>query len=108
MEALRLRVLENKIATRIFGPKTDGIIGDWKKLHNKKLHKLYSSPNIIRMFKSRMVRWAGQGEGMKVILARKLERKKPLGKIGLNMRMLLEWVLVKFYTCVDSTGSEYT
>jgi hypothetical protein len=52
-------VFENRMVRRIFVPKRDEITGDWKKLHNKKLHKLYYSPNIIRIFKPRMVRWAG-------------------------------------------------
>jgi hypothetical protein len=44
---------------RIFGPKRDDVMGDWRKLHNEELHNLYSSPNIIRMIKSRRIRWAG-------------------------------------------------
>jgi hypothetical protein len=43
---------------RIFGPKRDGVTGEWRKLHNKKLHDLYSSPSIIRIIKSRRLRWA--------------------------------------------------
>jgi hypothetical protein len=45
---------------RIFGPKRDEVTGDWRKLHNDELHNLYFSPNIIRMIKSRRMRWAGQ------------------------------------------------
>jgi hypothetical protein len=55
----RLRVFENRVLRRIFGPKRDEMTGDWRKLHNVELHNLYSSPNIIRMTKSRRVRWAG-------------------------------------------------
>jgi hypothetical protein len=44
---------------RIFGPKRDAVTGGWRKLHNENLHNLYSSPSIIRMIKSRKVRWAG-------------------------------------------------
>jgi hypothetical protein len=43
----------------IFGPKRDEVTGDWRKLHNEELHNLYSSPNIIRMIKSRRTSWAG-------------------------------------------------
>jgi hypothetical protein len=43
----------------IFGPKRDEVTGDWRKLHNEELHNLHSSPNIIRMIKSRRMRWAG-------------------------------------------------
>jgi hypothetical protein len=52
-------VFENRVLSRIFGPKRNEVTGDWIKLHNEKLHNLYSSPNIIRMFKSRRMRWAG-------------------------------------------------
>jgi hypothetical protein len=58
-EEHRLRLFENRVLWRIFGPKRDEVTGDWKKLHNEELHNLYSSPNIIRMIKSRRMRWAG-------------------------------------------------
>jgi hypothetical protein len=51
-------VFENKVI-RIFGPKRDGVTGEWRKLHNEELHILYSSPNIIKHIKSRRMRWAG-------------------------------------------------
>jgi hypothetical protein len=53
------RAFENRVLRRIFGPKRDGVIGGWRKLHNKELHDLYSSPSIIRIIKSRKIRWAG-------------------------------------------------
>jgi hypothetical protein len=53
MEEHRLRVFENRVLRRIFGRKRDEVTGDWRKLHNEELHNLYSSPNIIRMIKSR-------------------------------------------------------
>jgi hypothetical protein len=52
-------VLENRVLRRILGPKRDEVTGDWRKLQNEELHNLYSSPNIIRIMKSRMMRWAG-------------------------------------------------
>jgi hypothetical protein len=52
-------VFENRVLRRIFGPKRDEVTGDWRKLHNRGLHILYSSPNIVRMIKSRRVRWTG-------------------------------------------------
>jgi hypothetical protein len=58
-EEHRLRLFENRVLRRIFGPKRDDVTGDWRKLHNEELHNLYSSPNIIRMIKSRRMRWAG-------------------------------------------------
>jgi hypothetical protein len=51
-------VFENRVLRRIFGPKRDEVTGDWRKLHNEKPHNLYSS-NMIRMIKSRRMRWAG-------------------------------------------------
>jgi hypothetical protein len=53
----RLKVLENGVLRRIFGPKRDEVTGSWRKLHKEKLHNLYSSPNITRMVKSRRMRW---------------------------------------------------
>jgi hypothetical protein len=53
-EEHRLRVFENRVLRRIFGPKRDEVTGEWRKLHNEELHDLYSSPSIIRMVKSRM------------------------------------------------------
>jgi hypothetical protein len=55
---------ENRVLRRIFEPKRDEVTGGWRELHNEELHNLYSSPNIIRMFKSRRMRWAGHVERM--------------------------------------------
>jgi hypothetical protein len=55
-EENRLRVFENRILRRIFGPKRDEVTGKWRKLHTKELHILYSAPNIIRQIKSRRLR----------------------------------------------------
>jgi hypothetical protein len=57
-EEHRLRVFENRVLRRIFGPKREED-GSWRKLHNDELHSLYSSPSIIRVIKSRRIRWAG-------------------------------------------------
>jgi hypothetical protein len=71
---------------RIFGPKRDGVTGGWRKLHNEELHNLYSSPSIIRIIKSRRMRWAGyvarMGEKRNVyrLLVGKSEGKRPLGR----------------------------
>jgi hypothetical protein len=58
-EECRLRVFENNVLRRIFGPKRDEVTGKWRRLHNKELYALCSSPNIIRVIKSRRLRWAG-------------------------------------------------
>jgi hypothetical protein len=57
-EKHRLRVFETRVLRRIFGPKRDHVTGDWRKLYNEELHNVYSSPDIIRMIKSRRMRWA--------------------------------------------------
>jgi hypothetical protein len=58
-EEHRLRVFENRVLRRIFGPKRDEVTGGWRKLHNEEFNYLNSSPNIIRTVKSRKVRWVG-------------------------------------------------
>jgi hypothetical protein len=52
-------VFENRVLRRIFGPKRDEVTGEWRKLHKEELRDLYSSPSVIRIMKSRMIRWAG-------------------------------------------------
>jgi hypothetical protein len=61
---LKLRVFENKVLRRIFWPKRDELIGEMRKLHNEDLNDLYSWPNIIRVIKSRRMRWAGHVASM--------------------------------------------
>jgi hypothetical protein len=56
-EEHNLRVFENRALRRIFGPKRDGVMGSWRKLHNEECHYLYSSPSIISIIKSRRMRW---------------------------------------------------
>jgi hypothetical protein len=63
-EEHRLRVFENRVLWRIFGPKRDEVAGGWRKLHNEELHGLYSSPNIVRVIKARRMRWAGHVASM--------------------------------------------
>ena len=84
-EERRLRVFENWILRRIFGPKRFAN-GKWRRLHKEELHSLYRSPNIVRVIKSRRLRWAGHvarmGEvkGSFKILAGKPTGKRPLGR----------------------------
>jgi hypothetical protein len=79
-------VFEDRVLRRIFGPKRDEVVGEWRELHNEELHNLYSSPDIIRQSKSRRMRWAGHvacmGEERKVhkVLVGKPEGKKPFGR----------------------------
>jgi hypothetical protein len=85
-EEHELRVFENRVLRRIFGPKSDGVTGGWRKLHNEGLHNLYSSPSIIRIIKLRRMRWAGHvaqmGEKRNLyrLLVGKPEGKRPLGR----------------------------
>jgi hypothetical protein len=85
-EEHRLRVFENMVLSTIFGPKKDEVTGEWGKFHNEELRDLYSSPSIIRIFKSRRMRWAGNvaqmGEKRNAysLLVGKPEGKRPLGR----------------------------
>jgi hypothetical protein len=87
-EEHRLRVFENRVLRRIFGPKRDEVTEEWRKLHNEELHNLYSSPDIIRQVKSRRMRWAGyvarMGEEGKLykVLVGKPKGTRPLGRPG--------------------------
>jgi hypothetical protein len=84
-EEHRLRVFENRVLRRLFGPKRDEVTGEWRKLHNEELHNLYSSPDTIRQVKSRRMRWAGHVARMEVESVQgfggKTGRKKATGKI---------------------------
>jgi hypothetical protein len=65
-EEHRLRVFENRVPNRAFGPKRDEVAGEWGRLYSEELHDLYSSPNIIQVTKSRRLWWAGHGAGIGV------------------------------------------
>jgi hypothetical protein len=85
-EELGLRVFENRVLRRMFGPKRDEVTGEWRKMHSGKLHNLYSSRDTIRLIKSRGMRWMGHvahmGEGKKVyrVLMGKSKGKRPLAR----------------------------
>jgi len=85
-EERRLRVFENRVLRRIFGAKRDGVTGEWRKLHDEELNDLHCSPNIVRVMKSRRMRWAGHvarmGEmkGVYRVLVGKPVGKRPLGR----------------------------
>jgi hypothetical protein len=124
MEEHRLRVFENRVLRRIFGPKREED-GSWRKLHNDELHCLYSSPNIVRVIKTKRMRWAGHvarmGEGRDVyrVLVGRPEGKRPLGRprrkwednIKMNLRKIgidgVNWIQlaqdrVQWRACVNT------
>jgi hypothetical protein len=82
-EERRLKVFENRVLRRVFGPKRDEVTGEWRKLHNEELN---SSPNIVLVIKSRRMRWAGHVErmgerrGLYRVLVGKPEGKRQLGR----------------------------
>jgi len=85
-EEWKLRVFENMVLRRMFGPRRDEVTGEWRRLHNEELNDLHSSPYIVRVIKSRRMRWAGHvsrmGEerGEYRVLVGKPGRKRPLGR----------------------------
>jgi hypothetical protein len=85
-EEQRLRVIENRALRSILGPKRGEATGEWRRLHNEELNDLYSSPNIIRVIKSRRMRWAGHVARMREkrdacrILVGRPEGRRPLGR----------------------------
>jgi len=99
-------MLENRAFRRIFWPRRDEVTGEWKRLHNEERNVLYSTPNVVRVIKSRRMRWVGHvarmGErrGLCWVLVGKPEGKRPLGRI------ILRWIFRKWYVGVW-TGSSW-
>jgi hypothetical protein len=85
-EERRLRVFENRVLRRVFGPKRDEVTGEWRKLHKEALRDFYSLLNIVQVVKSRRMRWAGhvarmgEGRGVHRVLGGKPEGNRPLGR----------------------------
>jgi len=100
-EERRLRVFENRVLRRIFGPKRGKVTGEWRKLHNGELSDPYCSLNIAGVIKSRRMRWAGHAARMGVrrgvfrVLEWKPEGKRPLGRPKLRCRLILRWIFRK-------------
>ena len=85
-EERNVRVFENRVLRKRFGPRRDEVTGEWGRLHNEELNDLYSSPNIVRVIKSRRMKWVGHvarmGEerGVYRVLVGKPEGRRPLGR----------------------------
>jgi hypothetical protein len=79
-------LFENRVLRKRFGPKRDGVTGEWRRLHNEELYALYTTPKIIRASKSRRMRWAGhvarmgEGRGAYRVLVGRPDRRRPLGR----------------------------
>jgi hypothetical protein len=100
-EESRLRVFETRVMRRVFGPKRDEVTGEWRDLHNWKLNDLYSLSNIVRVVKSRRLRWAGhvarmgEDSGVHRVLVGKPERNRPLGRPRRRWEEILRWIFRK-------------
>jgi hypothetical protein len=96
-EENRLCVFENMVLRRIFGPKRDEGTGEWRKLHIDELNDLYCSPTIVRVIKSRCMRWAGhvarigREEMQTVFRCGKLRERDHLENLDVDERMILKW-----------------
>jgi hypothetical protein len=100
-EECRLRVFENRVLRRIFGPKRDEVTQKRRRLRNDKLYALYSSPNIIQVIRSRRMRWAEHVAGMWIrksaymVLVGKPEGRNHLKDPGVGGRILTKWIFQK-------------
>ena len=98
----RLRVFENRVLRRVFGPKRDELRGEWRKLHNEELSDLYALPNMVRVVKSKRMRWAGhvarmgRGELCTGFWWGNLRDRDHWGDPDVDGRILLTWILRKW------------
>jgi len=108
-------VFENRVLKRIFGPKRDEVTGEWRKLHNEELNDLFSSPSVVRVIKSRRMRWAGpvarsvggRGEAYTGFWWGNLRERDHLGGPGIDGSIILRWIFMKWAVGVgmDRAGS---
>jgi len=93
-EERKLRVYKNMVLRRIFGPRRDEVMGEWRRLHDEELNDLYSSPIIVRVIKSRRMRWAGQGKDRVCIGCWWGNRREGdhWGDLGVDGCIILGWI----------------
>jgi len=95
-------VFDNRVQRRIFGPKRDEVTGEWRKLHEEELNDLCSSPNIIRVIRSRRMKWKehvvcmGNRRGVYRVLVGKTEGKNHLEDPGIDGKIILKWIFSKW------------
>jgi hypothetical protein len=94
-------VFENRVPKRIFGPRRAKLTGEWRKLHNEELNDFYTSPNIVRVIKSRRIKWAGhvarmgKKRGVYRVLVGKPKGNRPLGRHRRRWNIILKWIFRK-------------
>jgi hypothetical protein len=107
----RLRMFENRVLRKVFGPKRDEVTGEWRKLHNEELSDLYSLPIIVRVVKSRKMRWAGhvarmgEGKGVHRVLVGNLRERDHWGDPDIDGRTILRWIFRKWEGVVGTGWS---
>jgi hypothetical protein len=106
-EEHRLRVIENKVLRKIFGPKRVEVTEKWRRLHNEELYALYFSPNIIQVIRSIIMRWAvhmarmGDRRGAYRVLMGRRDGKNHLEDIEVDGRIILKWIFKKWNGGMD-------
>ena len=110
-EECRLRMFENRMLRKVFGPKRDEVTGEWRKLHNEEQNDLYSLPSIVRVVKLRRMRWAGHvarvGEDRVVyrVWWRNLRERDQWGDQDVDGRIILRWIFRKLEGVVGTGWS---